>query len=343
MSLECCPCCGGSRCEPLEAWARCLGCGHRWRQPADPQALRYEAMSARNDISYASFTRKLRDRLDTLLPLLPEVDTPCRVLEVGCAEGQLGEALKAVHPLTYDGIEVSRDADVAAKRIDTVFRQTAAFVTAQPYDHVLAFHVLEHIPELLTELLEWRRLLLPGGRMVLEVPHEGGNPLVITDENVEHLHQFTWSSLLCLLHAAGLEAEAMSGGHYESSVYADSLRVVARVRESTASRRDRLVARFNEHMGGGPFLIYGIGGDFRNYVLPVLDRLPVQELLDSSAEKWGTTCVGRVIGKYDAQRHRGLPVLACSVRFKASIVASLSALGIPDQLIVALDEVYDPT
>lgn len=341
MTHAACPCCGGSSGEPAGAWVRCHGCGHRWRLLDTAPPAHYQQMIARNDTTSDAFQRKLADRLDTLVPLLPEVDQDCRVLEIGCAEGHLGAALRVVRPMVYDGIEISRDADAAATRIDTVFRHPAAELNVPVYNMLLSFHVLEHIAEPVAELLEWRRLLAPSGRLVVEVPHEGGHPLVLSDENAEHLHQFTFASLSCLLRRAGFEAENISGGHYESAVYADSLRVTARVRESTASRTDRLVERFKQRMGGGPFLIYGIGGDFRNYVLPVLDQLPVQEILDSSADKWGTTVVGHVIGKYDAERHRGLPVLACSVRFKASILASLGELGIPDHLIVALDKIYD--
>lgn len=303
----------------------------------------YQQLLARNDSASDALKRKLQDRLDTLLPLLPQPGQAWRVLEVGCAEGHLGEALKATRSMIYDGIEISRDADAAAMRIDTVFRHPAAEVQAEPYDLLLSFHVLEHIANPAAELIEWRRLLAPGGRMVLEVPHEGGHPLVVIDENAEHLHQFSWPSLLCLLNGAGFAVEAVSAGHYESAVYTDSIRVSARVRESVMERKDRLIARFKQRMGNKPFLVYGIGGDFQNYVLPVLDQLPVQELLDSCAEKWGSLCAGRVIGKYDPVRHRDLPILACSVRFKSSILASLADLGVPRERIAALDEIYDPS
>lgn len=302
----------------------------------------YQQLIARNDTASPEFRRKLRDRLDTLQPLLLAPGAACRILEVGCAEGHLGEALKALRPMTYDGIEISRDAEAAATRIDSVFRTPAADVAAAPYDLILSFHVLEHIADPAAELAEWRRLLADGGRMVIEVPHAGGHPLVVSDGNVEHLHQFTWASLLCLLQGAGFDAEAMSGGHYESAVYADSIRVTARVRESDEHRLNRLVARFNDKMGNRPFLVYGIGSDFRSYVLPVLDRLPVEELLDSLPEKWGLDFAGRAIGRYDQERHRDLPVLACSVRFKSSILATLKELGVPCELIVTLNEIYGP-
>lgn len=302
--------------------------------------VHYQQLLGRNDSVSDALKRKLRDRLDTLLLLLPQPGQACRVLEVGCAEGHLGEALKATRSMVYDGIEISRDAETAAMRIDTVFRHPAAEVQAAPYDMVLSFHVLEHIADPAAELLQWHRLLANDGRVVLEVPNGSGHSLLASDENAEHLHQFTWPSLLCLLNGAGFEAETMSGGHYESAVYSDSVRVVARVRKTDACREEQLVARFKQCMGNTPFLLYGIGGDFQNYVLPVLAHLPVRELLDSSPEKWGKSIAGYIVGKYDQERHHGLPILVCSVRFKAAILANLVDLGVPREQVRILDEVY---
>ena len=324
-------------------WTRCPICGHRWRQQDNQPASHYSQLIERNDAASATMTRKLRDRLDTLAALLPSYGPSCRFLEIGCAEGHLGEALKALQPIIYDGIEISRDADVARRRLDTVYRQTAAYVASAPYNGILAFHVLEHIQDLRAELTEWRRLMDPRGCMVLEVPNQSGHPLVISDENSEHLHQFTQASLLCLLHRVGFEAEAITIGHFESAVYPDSIRVTARVPKSIPCRTNELANRFRERLGAR-FLVYGIGGDFRNYVQPLLEQLPVMELLDSAPERWGTSaCPGRIVGKYDPHRHGGVPILACSIRFKSDIVATLHALGTADELIVGLDEIYDPT
>ena len=324
-------------------WTECPVCGHRWRQQDNQPASRYTQLIERNDAASATLGRKLRDRLNTLAALLPGPGTCCRFLEIGCAEGHLGEALKALQPMTYDAIEISRDADVASRRLDTVFRHTAAHVDSPPYDGIFAFHVLEHIQDPRVELTEWRRLMAPLGCMVLEVPNQSGHPLVISDENSEHLHQFTQASLLCLLHRAGFEAAAITTGHFESAVYQDSIRVVARLPKSIPTRTTELANRFRERLGE-EFLVYGIGGDFRNYVQPLLEQLPVVALLDSAPGRWGTSaCRGHMIGKYDPERHARLPILACSIRFKSDIVASLRALGVRDELIVGLDEIYDPT
>lgn len=42
------------------------------------------------------------------------------------------------------------------------------------YDAVLASHILEHLANPLAALEEWRRVLRPGGRLVLVVPHREG-------------------------------------------------------------------------------------------------------------------------------------------------------------------------
>ncbi|MCX8146155.1 MAG: class I SAM-dependent methyltransferase, partial [Azovibrio sp.] len=66
-----------------------------------------------------------------------------RVLEVGCAEGALGEAIKTRFAVTYEGIELSQDAERAQAKLDRVYRTPAALTAAPPYDLIVSFHVLE--------------------------------------------------------------------------------------------------------------------------------------------------------------------------------------------------------
>jgi len=48
------------------------------------------------------------------------------------------------------------------------------FVGDAAYDFVLSSHCLEHLANPLAALAEWRRVLRPGGRLVLVVPHRDG-------------------------------------------------------------------------------------------------------------------------------------------------------------------------
>jgi SAM-dependent methyltransferase len=333
-----CPCCGGTHLRKLDtpsAHQRCATCGHRWHAADQVERTSYyENLEHRN--AHLD-ERKLEERVADLLPLIP---AGARVLEVGCADGQLGARLKAKRDVYYAGIELSRDATAAAAVLDRVERRPAAEIAGDPYDFVLGFHVLEHIVDVSGELGEWRRLLGKSGVLVVEVPNQAGHPLLEHDQNAEHVHQFTALSLAALLARCGLALERLSAGHYESPVYSDSLRAVARLALEPAERRSRLLARFRARLPG-PFAVQGLGGDFRNYVLPLLDELPVAALLDSDERRHGERVGKLVVSRFDPARHAGLPVLVASPRLHAEIAASLAAAGVPPALIVGLDEIYD--
>lgn len=339
-----CPCCGSvaPHAKLAARYVECPACRHRWRTTRrhDPLA-RYAELSERNDPNAPWFAEKLADRVRALEGLIT-MHGAKRILEVGCAEGALGRALKVIADVAYEGVELSRDADAAANCLDRVHRVPCDAIDTGPYDVIASFHVLEHIADSAHELRNWRRLLSDEGRIVADVPNRAGHPLLEIDRNAEHLHQFCIGSLTCLLARCGFDIETLKRGHPESPVYPDSLRVVARKAPSVGARTAALVERFTRRLGGH-FLVYGIGGDFDNYLLPVLEHLPVTGLLDSSPAKQGTIVAGRHIEAYAPEKHSGPPVLVCSIRFGEDICRHLQALGIDEARIVRLSEIYGET
>jgi SAM-dependent methyltransferase len=281
--------------------------------------------------------RKLADRLADISSLVSDGQ---RVLEIGCAEGRLGGQVKGLAKVEYTGVEPSADADVAGRVLDRVVRGTSAHLTDGPYDLLLAFHVLEHIPDVASEMAQWRRLLGVSGTALLEVPEEAGHRLLSWDAHVEHFHYFTAASLAALCDRSGFQTTSLTSGHFESVVYPDSLRLLAQPRTTAAIRREMLLARFRGFFPG-PFAVYGIGGDFRNYVEPLLDALPVAALIDSNPGRQGNRIGNLTVASFDRACHGALPLLVSSVRFKAEIAASLqTAHGVPAERIVGLDDIY---
>lgn len=341
MSSSPCPCCRHEEVlQPGPAYTCCSCCGHRWRLP--PEAVSsagyYEALIARNDPQTPWFKRKISDRVALLSTLLKESGAR-RVLEIGCAEGELGSAIKARFDVVYDGVELSRDGKPAEQKLNRVFQTPASKVDALPYGLIASFHVLEHIAEPERELASWSRLLAKNGQLLIEVPNQSGHPLLASDHNPEHLHQFTPASLVLLLSRCGFSCEELSVGHYESPLYQDSIRVMAKSLLTINDRQERLLARFRERLVG-PFIVYGIGGDFHNYLAPLLDKLDVQALLDSSPAKWGVKYGNNAVSVYDEKLHQEFPILICSLRFGAEIKQQLIALGVKPQRLVELQAVY---
>lgn len=335
-----CPCCATVATLPTSpTYAACQRCGHRWRSPtAQAGCDYYTSLVQRNDLQAPWFQRKTADRTAALAGLLtPQIR---RILEVGCAEGTLGQAVKATHTVIYDGVELSQDWESACQKLDRVFVSPASQVEAVPYDLIASFHVLEHIAEPRSELQAWRRLLAPSGQVLVEVPHGAGHPLLTSDSNPEHLHQFTPTSLAMLLASQGFTCCQLSLGHYESPVYSDSIRVLAHVQQSASERRALLLERFHQRIGG-PFVAYGIGGDFNNYVLPLADALPIQALADTAPTRWGRQAAGHTVVAYDPQHHGAYPLLICSIKFGSSIRQHLLGLGISHERLIGLEEIYE--
>lgn len=132
------------------------------------------------------------------------------LLEVGCGAGNFLSQCRSLG-VVASGIEPSRGyAESASKQgLDVLIGH---FPGTQPdrthYDVVAMFHVLEHLPDPLAVLTEVRGLLLPNGRLVVEVPDLDLALGVRWSERYfhrPHLFDFTRASLAHLLGRAGFE------------------------------------------------------------------------------------------------------------------------------------------
>jgi len=333
---ERCPCCA-TEASPAAA---CPACGHRWHvSPCSPATTRYASLCGRNALPTRYVERKLEERAAAIQPL---IRPGLRILEIGCAEGLLGARLKQHTALDYWGVEPSLDAVTAQRVLDRVVRDSRDLLPCTDtgrFDLVLSFHVLEHIPDVADELRRWRSVIQPDGSMMVEVPYQAGHPDVGRDLNPEHVHHFTFASLSCLLERSGFELVTLGRGYFESPFYADSLRAIAHPAATVIEREKRLLARFKKNIPH-PFAVLGLGGDFRNYVYPILGSLPVQALLDNDPGRTGESLAGRLIEPYDATRHRTLPILVASLRHEDDILTSLTAAGHPPEGIHLLSMIF---
>lgn len=111
--------------------------------------------------------------------LQPHVPYSAReILELGCAEGALGRAIKARQPCRYTGIEFNRQAaDAAAQRIDSVIHGDASSAEAlsrvggRKYDCLIAADSLEHLSDPWTTLRQYVELLDTHGTLVVSLPN----------------------------------------------------------------------------------------------------------------------------------------------------------------------------
>jgi 2-polyprenyl-3-methyl-5-hydroxy-6-metoxy-1,4-benzoquinol methylase len=144
-----------------------------------------------------------------------------RVLDLGCATGTTGAALKARQDVEVVGVELEPDyAREAAKNLDRVFTADAE----QPppelepgFDVLIAADILEHLKDPWAALRAYAQLLEPGATAIVSLPNVAHwstyanlargtwprRPEGIFDAT--HLRWFTLSDAEDLLRQAGLE------------------------------------------------------------------------------------------------------------------------------------------
>jgi SAM-dependent methyltransferase len=127
------------------------------------------------------------------------------VVDFGCGIGALLERMPAA---SKTGIEVSEPARREAQTRGLRVVGSAGELEAAGTDVVISNHALEHTLAPLDELRELRRILRPGGKLVLWLPVDDWRSQRRPRPDPNH-HLYTWTPLLLanLLDEAGFEVE----------------------------------------------------------------------------------------------------------------------------------------
>ncbi|MGD9239788.1 MAG: glycosyltransferase, partial [Desulfobacterales bacterium] len=105
--------------------------------------------------------------------------SPQRILEVGCAEGAMGELLKKSHHCEYVGVEINSDAaHKAEERLDRVIIADVEKTNLKDYriaetgfDYIIYGDVLEHLYDPWTVIYEHKKLLKDNGYIIVSIPN----------------------------------------------------------------------------------------------------------------------------------------------------------------------------
>ncbi|HEX9160815.1 MAG TPA: class I SAM-dependent methyltransferase [Thermoanaerobaculia bacterium] len=147
------------------------------------------------------------------------------VLEFGCGEGALGEALKKRQKCRVVGIELDRRAAaIARKRLDDVYQGDVLEIVSlihEEFDWIIGGDIVEHLTEPWSFLAELRRISKPDGRLLLSLPNIA-NASIIGDllqgrfdyvymglTCVGHLRFFTRRTIEDMLAIAGWSVESI--------------------------------------------------------------------------------------------------------------------------------------
>ncbi|HVR38398.1 MAG TPA: methyltransferase domain-containing protein [Thermoanaerobaculia bacterium] len=135
--------------------------------------------------------------------LLNIVGTDARsVLEFGCGEAPLGEALKQRQPCRVVGIELDpHAAAIAQKRIDAVYRGDVREIVSilnEKFDWIIGGDIVEHLDEPWSFLSELRHLAKPGGHLLLSLPNLSNASIV--GDLLHGRFDYVYMGLTCVGH-----------------------------------------------------------------------------------------------------------------------------------------------
>lgn len=151
---------------------------------------------------------------------------PGRLLEVGCGRGRflkrMHQAGWQVQGTDFDPVAAQQVRDKYGLPVDVGDLATLHY-PADAYDAIAMSQVIEHVHDPRALLEECRRVLRPGGRLVLSTPNAMGLAHQLDGrywrglEPPRHLHIFTPDALAACVRACGLEVEQLQTLSAESA------------------------------------------------------------------------------------------------------------------------------
>lgn len=144
------------------------------------------------------------------------------VLDIGCGEGVQLEVLenRGFHKLI--GIDIALLRVKRAYKRAPISANAAGSAITLPFpknyfDVVVCSEVIEHLPDVNAALSEMRRVVKPGGRIILSTPYDENIHYSVCihcgklTPNGGHLHSFEENGIKDLLQAAGFEVDLSKG------------------------------------------------------------------------------------------------------------------------------------
>jgi len=254
-----------------------------------------------------------------------------RVLEIGCATGELAAAVrKELSPARYEAIELSPAGEQALPHLDRLHKQPLRELISSNtidggFDLILMSHVLEHLADPAAELAAMLEVLAGNGAIFLEVPNGGGHRLLPIDDNGSHLHFFSTSSLCRLLSNLGVETVAAETGARLDARYADSLRVAGRV-FSLPKWSSSLLSNHSLFQGEDKIVVWGAGSLAAEMLANFFDMSAIEYFIDKDPGKQGKMVYGRPVRPPEALGTEPRTILINSIDFAPAILSDIRRL-----------------
>jgi 2-polyprenyl-3-methyl-5-hydroxy-6-metoxy-1,4-benzoquinol methylase len=315
--------------------AYCGDCFHGWRTSALDFAYAQTAMC-----SLGTPRARLMTQVRFFAPYAP---AGARVLEIGCATGELAQLARATLDIAhYEAIELSPAGDQARRHVDRLHvvplvRAIESGKIEARFDLILMSHVLEHLADPGAEVAAMAEVLAPSGAMFLEVPNGSGNRRLAIDDNRAHLHFFSPASLTRLLARHRLETVATATDVRLDARYADSLQVMARAfrtpQWSSTSLSDHPALS-----GEAPIVVWGAGSLAEEVLANFFDVARIAFFIDRNVAKQGGLCLGRPVRGPEALGDEPRTILINSIDFADAIAEDIARIAPSHHLLVRIGD-----
>ena len=189
-----------------------------------------------------------RREADAEVRCLPAVPAG-RLLDLGCGSGRWLLTMKALG-WDVEGVDFDNKAVNAARRTGLNVRLGALDQQNFPdksFDAITLNNVIEHLPDPISTLRECRRILKPGGTLVLVTPNSSSfSRWLFKDswrglEPPRHLYIFSHNSIVLAIQQAGFSESTVHPFIVTSVIYDSIISTITREGSVRASRRNWLV------------------------------------------------------------------------------------------------------
>lgn len=158
-----------------------------------------QVVISRTDYVHRWNTMRGQGRDDLLTRISPDAKN---ILEFGCGEATLGQALKKRQKCRVVGIELDKEAAaIARKRIDDVYCADAREIVAilhDQFDWIIGGDIVEHLDEPWSFLADLRRISAPQGRLLLSLPNLAH--LSVVNDLLQGRFDYAYMGLTCVGH-----------------------------------------------------------------------------------------------------------------------------------------------
>jgi 2-polyprenyl-3-methyl-5-hydroxy-6-metoxy-1,4-benzoquinol methylase len=281
----------------------CSRCGLGRTDPAPADLLRYYPTGYYgsggirfNPLVEAAIRTSRGARVAAVTRAHPE---PGAILDIGCGRGLMLSDL-ARRGWRAVGVEMSDAASRHAREVLGLDVRVGDLLgckfQAASFDVVTLFHVLEHLPDPDAALAEARRVIAPGGRLLLEVPNFGSLQSRLAKgrgfhvDAPRHLFHFTRAALLEMLQRAGFEMLRVSTHSFEFGYYGMLQSLL-----NLATRRQNVLYEVLKNRTARPPA--SLGGDLATTLALLLPAGTVSLPLEAAAAALGRGAVLRVLAR----------------------------------------------